>query len=122
VIYEPKVDSWDGYNLVARQAVEVQGAPGLEPAFGVVTIRGTTLVNKNDRTVDLSHIEIVGGDFPSSKSRDYVQFLRGSFPKELTGLSLDSMRNNFSGSPLQTPRTEPLNNNPPTIIFSTKPS
>src|SRR4051812_3293424 len=55
VIYEPKVDSWDGYNLVARNAVEIQSAPGPEPAFGVVTIRGTTLVNKSDRTVDLNH-------------------------------------------------------------------
>src|SRR5205085_2367215 len=79
LIYEPKVDSWDGYKLVARNAVEVQPTPqgqGLEPAFGVLTIRATTLVNKTDRTVDLNHIEIVGGDFPSSRSHDYVQLLR----------------------------------------------
>ena len=34
LIYEPKVDSWDGYKLVARNAVEVQPTPqgqGLEP-------------------------------------------------------------------------------------------
>lgn len=121
LIYEPKVDSWDGYNLVARQAVEVHGTAGLEPAFGVVTIHATTLVNKNNRTVDLNHIEIVGGDFPSAKSHDYVQSLRETFPKELTGLSLDNLRNNFSAQ-LQTRASEPLNNNPPRIIFSTKPA
>src|ERR1041384_4442393 len=33
LIYEPNVDSWDGYQLVARNAVEIRGAPGLEAAF-----------------------------------------------------------------------------------------
>jgi hypothetical protein len=123
LVYEPKVDSWDGYHLVARDAVEIQGAPGLEPAFGVVTIRGTTLVNKNDRTVDLSHIEITGGDFPSAKSHEYVDLTRKSFPKELAGLSLDHLRNSFNGSVQPSARaSEPLNNTAPKIIFSTKPA
>jgi hypothetical protein len=123
LVYEPKVDSWDGYHLVARDAVEIQGAPGLEPAFGVVTIRGTTLVNKNDRTVELSHIEITGGDFPSAKSHEYVDLARKSFPKELAGLSLDHLRNSFNGSVQPSARaSEPLNNTAPKIIFSTKPA
>jgi hypothetical protein len=125
VIYEPQADSWDGHQLLARAGLTVQGSGPSQPAFGVVALRAITLVDKTTRTVTLENIEILGGDFPSAgqQIQSYLQKLRGSFPRELPGLSLDHLEGSFTVASQQLRASAGrLNNVPPKVIFDTKPT
>jgi hypothetical protein len=125
VIYEPMVDSWNGHQLTARSAVEVQSGGQPQPTYGVVAIQALTLVDKTSRTVSLENVHVVGGDFPSAGQRiqDYLKTLRKAFPKQLEGLSLDYLAASLAvAAPLPEESAPPLNNAPPKIIFSTKPA
>ena len=125
VIYEPQADSWDGRQLMARAGVAVPSAGHSQPAFGVVAIQAITLVDKTTRTVTLENMQILGGDFPSAAQQiqSYLQKLRGSFPRELPGLSLDRLEGSFAVAPQQLRASAGrLNNAPPKIIFDTKPA
>lgn len=84
-IYEPQVDSWDGHDLVARNAVGIQSAGQPEPTYGVVTLKAITLVDKSSRKVSLENIALEGGDFPSAResNQNYMKMLRDGFPKAL---------------------------------------
>jgi len=122
-IYEPQVDSWDGHQIVARNAVGIQKAGQPEPTYGVVTLRAITLVDKNAHKVSLQNIGLQGGDFPSAhdSSQDYMKLLRDNFPKTLEGLSLDRLQISLVVPPQQLKGSTQLNNTPPKIIFSTAP-
>lgn len=125
VVYEPQVDSWDGHQLLGRDAVAVSAAGQRQPVFGVVNIQATTLVNKTKRTVTLESVKVLGGSFPSApqESQQYVGPLQQSFPKELQGLSLDRLEASLVVAPQQLQgSSQPLNNAPPKIIFSTRPA
>ena len=124
-IYQPQFDYWDGHHLTARDAVAIQRTGQPQPIFGVVTIQGFTLVNKATRTVSLENIQILGGDFPSARSRtaELLGFIREIYPKELSGLSLEVMESSLAHIPQPlNGLSQTLNNSPPSIIFSTKPA
>ena len=123
-IYEPQVDSWDGHDLVARNAVGIQKSGQPEPTYGVVTLKAITLVDKSSRKVSLENIALEGGDFPSAResSQDYMKLLRDNFPKSLDGLSLDRLQISLVVPPDQLKGSAQLNNTPPKIIFSESPA
>jgi hypothetical protein len=123
-IYEPQVDSWDGHEIVARNAVGIRRAGQNEPTYGVVTVHAITLVDKSSRNVSLENIRLDGGDFPSAResNQDYMKLLRDNFPKTLDGLSLDRLQISLVVPPEQLKGLAKLNNTPPKIIFSTMPA
>ncbi len=124
-IYEPRVNSWDGRQLMARDTVGVQGAGQPQPTFGVVALHATTLVDKTTRTMSLEDIQVLNGDFPSAgeQAEDLLDLLRATFPKELRGLPLDRLEAVFIAPPGQLRgQGQPLNNTPPKIICSTNPA
>src|SRR4051812_39389802 len=124
-IYEPQVDSWDGHQLTARNAVGIQKVGQPEPTYGVVTVQALTLVDKSARKVSLENIRLSGGDFPSAResSQDFMKTVRENFPKTLDDLSLDRLQISLVVAPEQFKGSgQPLNNTPPKIIFSTTPA
>lgn len=124
-IYEPQVDSWDGHQLTARNAIGIQKVGQPEPIYGVVTVHALTMVNKSDRKVSLENIQLSGGDFPAARDsrQDYVKIVQESFPKTLDGLSLDRLQISLVVAPEQFKGSaQPLDNTPPKIIFSTTPA
>ena len=88
-----QVDSWDGHEIVARNAVGIRKAGQPEPTYGVITLRAITLVDKNAQVL-LENIRLEGGDLPSARqsNQDYTKLLRDNFPKTLDGLSLDRLQ------------------------------
>ncbi len=124
-VYAPQVDSWDGQHLFGRCAVAVQQAGQPRPTYGVVNIQGMTLVDKTARTVAVEDLRVTGGSFPSAlrHSAEYVSGLRQSFPKSFSGLPLNQAEAGYSVPPQKLKgSTQALNNQPPQIIFSTKPA
>jgi len=64
-LYQPQLDSWDGYKVSARVAVRADlGSDHPQPRFGVLTLSARTLTDKGRRTVRIDQVQIVKAEFP----------------------------------------------------------
>jgi hypothetical protein len=125
IVYQPRVDTWDGHLLTAFNAVAIQSPGQMRAVYGVITINAITLVDKAQRLVSLEDPKIVRAEFPSAprQTDQYLRVLREKFPKEIKGLPLDELEASLTLTPQRfTGSGQPLNNTPPEIVFSTKPA
>ncbi|WP_247868448.1 MULTISPECIES: hypothetical protein [unclassified Pseudomonas] len=123
-VYQPQLDSWDGYTLNARAAVEATGADG-KPTFGIVQFSAHTLVDKATRWVALDQYKIIKADFPADASQADVWL--GALQKDAESrkktISLDQLEAAVSVlSAEQKADSAPLENTPPAIISSDVPA
>jgi len=123
-VYQPQLDSWDGYTLNARAAVEATGADG-KPTFGIVQFSAHTLVDKATRWVALDQYKIIKADFPADASQADVWL--GALQKDAESrkktISLDQLEAAVGVlSAEQKADSAPLENTPPTIISSDVPA
>jgi len=65
-LYQPQLDSWDGYNFAAHAAVSVLASGAKDPSFGVIEITAKTHVFRLFRTVHFRDIEVTKATFPSA--------------------------------------------------------
>ncbi len=124
-LYQPQLVSWDYVTLRAISAVAVQPKGAEQPTFGTVQIRARTRVDRAARTVFLEHAEITEGSFPSAGPQEdaYLATLRSFVPTEVKSISLDRMESSLAIlKARQQAASQPLNNTPPAIIFSTTPA
>jgi hypothetical protein len=124
-IYQPQLDSWDGYNFAAHAAVSVLPAGLKEPTFGVIDITATTLVDKVARTVELHDIRIEKALFPSAPN--HAQAYRNSLQAILSGgpstMSLDRLQAALAITGAETQaRAVPVRNEPPQFVFAQSPT
>lgn len=70
-LYQPQVDSWDGFSLGARLAVQAAvGKTSRRLVYGIVTIRAQTLTDKGRRVVTLAEPSVLKAEFPSASAGD----------------------------------------------------
>jgi len=121
-VFEPQCDSWDGHQLAARSAVAVLTPGQSQPTYGVVTFSAITLVDKSARTAKMADFNVTGVDFPSAQdqSEDYLATMVKNLPRQAPALSLDRLENSMP--PATPPKTDHLDNVPPKIVISTRPS
>ena len=63
-LYQPQLDSWDGYKLSARIAVRGGRRKGKPQAqFGVLTVDARALPDKGRRTLQIDQAQIAKADF-----------------------------------------------------------
>jgi hypothetical protein len=125
IIYEPQIDSWDGFNLNAHAAVSVKSTVKSVPVYGVVTFTAHTLVNKSERIVTLEDTRVTDAKFPSAEDRahDFLPVVQLAAKKRVKLLALDSMESALSA--VDNPKTNaslPVNNTPPQVILANKPA
>ncbi|WP_242489299.1 autotransporter [Pseudomonas sp. TH08] len=123
-VYQPQLDSWDGYTLNARAAVEATGADG-KSTFGIVQFSAHTLVDKATRWVALDQYQIVKADFPAdaSQSETWLAALQKDAQSRKKTISLDQLEAAVGVlSAEQKADGAPLENTPPTIIHSDVPA
>ena len=63
-VYQPQLDSWDGFTLEAHAAVAVETGGEQPPIFGVVNLSAHTLVDKDERLVTLEDLKVSDARFP----------------------------------------------------------
>src|SRR5262245_29234290 len=68
-LYQPQLESWDGYNLVGHAAVSVQPAGAKSPTFGAFNFSAVTLVDREARTVQFQNIQVQKANFPSAPAQ-----------------------------------------------------
>jgi hypothetical protein len=123
-IYQPQLDSWDGYTLNARAAVEATGTDG-KSTYGIVQFSAHTLVDKATRWVALDQYTITKADFPESatKADSWVAAVKKDAENRTKTISLDQLEAALGVlAAEQKSNSEPLDNTAPTIISSEVPA
>lgn len=125
-IYQPQIDSWDGFTLNAISAVSIQTNSSATPIYGVIKFSVDTHTDKETRMVAFEDIKINDATFPSidqSKTSSWLQQLRQHLPTQVPNIALDRLEASLEIANT-TAKTfqKTLNNDAPAIIFSTKPA
>ena len=120
-LYQPQLDSWDGYNFAAHAAASVLSSGAKDPSFGVIEITAKTHVFRLFRTVHFRDIEVTKATFPSAPTQ--AAWYQENFQTMVTGgdstMSLDRLQAMLSiQNALKMGRSVPVKNDPPVIVFS----
>lgn len=124
-VYQPQLDSWDGFKLKGRAAVSVLPKEAKTAIYGIIAVEAQTLTDRQARTADIDKITIAGIDFPSEKTAavaTWSEQLRSHVRKNIKNISLDRLEASLAAAQTHSPAKEALKNDAPHIIFSTKPA
>ena len=127
-VYTPQIDSWDGFHLTGRVAVQV--ASGDKPpraTYGILTLRADTLTDKASRTVTVRHATVTKYEFPSASAgdaRNWADAVAQDFVGKSRVVPLDVLEAQLaaSGAAASGEAKAPLKNDPPQVIFSPTPA
>ena len=122
-IYQPQPESFEGNKLTGRSAVSVNETAKSEAVFGVIFYDAFMSTDKASRTADLDSITITNAKFTGvdnqAKIDKLVAFIEGEVPKWKMEISLDAL---VATIKRDHPNAEIYNNDPPNIIYATKPT
>ncbi len=124
-VYQPQLDSWDGFTLEAHAAVAVETGGEQPPVFGVVNLSAHTLVDKDERLVTLEDLKVSDARFPSAPEQApvYGRALQDALPKDIKSVSLDRLEAQLAIHQARTKaKAQPLKNAAPRIVFMQQPS
>ncbi|MEY2917689.1 MAG: hypothetical protein RIS73_1403, partial [Bacteroidota bacterium] len=122
-IYQPQPESFTGNKLTGRSAVSVNETTKSEPVFGAIFYDAFMSTDKDSRTADLDSIIITNAKFngvdDQAKIDRLIAFIETEVPKWNLEISLDAL---VSTIKRDHPNAEIYNNDPPKIIYTTKPT
>jgi hypothetical protein len=120
-LYQPQLDSWDGYNFASHAAVSVLPAGAKDPDFGVIKLTAQTHVFRLFRVVHFRNITVTKATFPATPAK--ALWYQENFQRMVSGgpstMSLDRLQAMLSiENALKMGKTVPVKNDPPKIIVS----
>ena len=124
-IFQPQLDSWDGYKFEAHAAVSVLSPEAKDPIFGVIEITAVTLVHRQLRTVDFKNITVQKATFPSvpRQAAQYQKAFQAILARGPSTMSLDRLQAALAiEGAEQKARAVPVKNEPPKFVFSQTPA
>jgi len=125
-IYQPQVEAWAGDGVRAYAAIAVVGQTHKAAKYGVVWFTAQTEVDKVNRQVTLDNFQITRVKFPAmqAKEPEYQAFLQAKLPGRSKVIALDRLEAALAASDSEQAGVEALEvkNDPPRIIFTSKPS
>lgn len=127
MIYQPQLDSWDGHRLKARAAVGVlEGKDDSSPTFGIIALDVRTQVDKQHRLVTMDAVRIASADFPSAspeQKQRWADLIASDAMQQRQTIALDRLEANLQVLAAEkSVKGAAVRNDPPHIIFSTKPA
>jgi hypothetical protein len=124
-IYQPQMEEWVGNRWLARAAFSVSNGPSGQPNYGVLWFQARTEIDKVKRLVTFTEIEITRVNFPSAadKAQVYHGILRSHVAAKGEVIALDRVLTDIATNPAENTHSGyDVKNDPPKILFSTKPS
>ncbi len=124
-IYQPQVDHWDGVQVEFRAAVSVKASAEAAPVYGVVWGTTRTSVDKDARIVRLYDRQFTKAVFPSAadKAAAWKQALEKEVQPALQEIALDRLAAALEVAAADRQALAvPVKNDPPKILFSTRPA
>jgi hypothetical protein len=124
-VYQPQLDSWDGFTLEAHAAIAVESGGEQPPLFGVANFSARTLVDKDERLVVFEDLKVADARFPSAPEQAQAlgQTLEEALPRDIKAVSLDRLEAQLAihRASVQA-RGLPFANSPPRIVFMQQPA
>ncbi len=124
-VYQPQIDSWDGFNLAARSAVAVTEKAGTPPVYGIVELSAEAHIDKDERLVSLEKIVVTEASFPSvdgEKGRQWATAVQARAVR-MRPLALERFEAALAVSAAERKADSvPVRNDPPIIHISTVPA
>ena len=123
VIYQPQVDHWEGNRVDLYSAVELKTGKDSPAKYGVIWFNARTEVDKINRLVTLDQLQLTKVKFPVApdKEPELTALLQKKLPGATKTISLDRLTAavEANGEPI---KGVEVKNDPPKVIFSTKPA
>ncbi len=122
-IYQPQLDTWDGYRFEAHAAVSVLSPGYTEPVFGVINVTASTLVDRLSRTVQFADLKVEKLTFPSDPyiGTRYQPGFQSLLASRVSKIPLDRLEAALAIEKAEKrARTVPVQNEPPQFVFSSK--
>ena len=122
-IYQPQLDRWDGNQIHIYSAVELKVGKETAARYGVVWLHARTEVDKVNRLVTLDQIKVDEVKFPAAHEREseLVAILEKRLPNVTKTISLDRLEAELDQDDDAVKKVH-VNNDPPKIIITSKPS
>ena len=124
-IYQPQIDTWDGFKLTSRAAVAVTEKADTPPIYGIIAVRAEAHIDKDERLVSLEKITIESVSFPSvesDKARQWALAVQARATK-MRPMSLERFEAAVAVSTAaRKGESVPVKNDPPVIHVSKVPS
>ena len=126
-VYQPQIDSWDGYTLGFHAAASFQPPPTGDspdaqspPVFGVISLTASTLSDRAEGLVYLNDVTIVSADFPAIPQGDnsYKAWFQWLVPPGQKTVPLAQLQADLAVAGAKATRPVVVSNEPPEIIFS----
>jgi hypothetical protein len=125
-MYQPQLETWKDDELHAYAALSLERKGGQKPNYGVVWFTAQTEVDKVNRRVTLDNFQITKVIFPTlpTKEGEYQTLLQSKLPGKSEVIALDRMESALAASTTGQEQVKgvPVSNDPPRIIFTTKPA
>ena len=125
LIYQPQIDKWEGNQIQAYAAVAVESSGSEQPTYGVVYFTARTEVDKVNRLVSLDQFKVLRGNFPTAADQGagYLKILQQSANDRMDTIALDRLEAELATTQAEkTGARYDLKNDPPKIIFSSRPA
>lgn len=123
-IYQPQVESYSGSTLKSRSAISVIPEGKSDPVFGAFWWEASVADNGNAVTIqsmDVTNIKFPDG-VDDAATADIKSKLESSIPQMNITISKDELDNSLNSTQQETKLSSTFNNNPPKVIYTTKPS
>jgi hypothetical protein len=122
-IYQPQLEKFEGNKLWGHAAVSVNETVKSEAVYGAIFFTSYMSTDKNSRTAYLDSIDINNVKFSGVENKEkedlFIAFLESEIPKWNMEIALDAIvatiRRDY-------PNAEIYNNDPPKIIYATRPA
>ncbi|HET8732369.1 MAG TPA: hypothetical protein VFM45_01230, partial [Anaeromyxobacteraceae bacterium] len=124
-IFQPQLDSWDGYLVEAHAAVSVTPDGSKDATFGVGELKAITVVDRTARIVTFQDIQVANPRFPSApdKADDYGIAIQKALVGGPSTMSLDRLEQSLKVIAQQDKAAKvPVRNDPPAFLFSQVPA
>jgi hypothetical protein len=124
VIYQPQIEKLEQGKLSARAAVAITPAGSTKESFGAIELTARTDVDKDNHIVMLEDVAVTSASFPVDKAAEpeYLAMLRQGVPEVVRVVPLEQFEANLAASKAMQASPVEVKNDPPNILFSSKPA
>lgn len=124
VFNQPQIDEWKDYRVLKGRTAFALTAEGLKPAIGVAELEGTTVVDKEARSVFIENLKFTAVRFPALEPADAAMMeekMKVMFPAKSLAVSLDRVLAGLERTQQITKPVE-VKLDPPPIFTSERPA
>ena len=124
-VYQPQIEEWSGNSFSARAAIAITESAGKQPLYGVLWFAARAEIDKVNRLVTLSDFRVKKINIPMApeKAAAFEAGLQARANKQDEVIALDRLLADMAINHAATNSAAyEVKNDPPQIIFSTRPA